>query len=164
MLLTSLVIGGTLVYPNYQDLTELKVDINLKQSELVNKTRRVSELARLKEQLDRHTIELERIDAAIPQDAEIPTLFNFIQNISATSGLVLRFISAAETEGRFENSDLVVVSISISVTGSYDALKEYISQIEKSPRILEIQSVAFSSLLSEDEQFDFTISFNAYAY
>ena len=63
----------------------------------------------------------------------------------------------------------MVTAVSIVASGSYDALKEFISQIRESVQLLEITSISFTSPGAEDQEkivqeaFEFRIDLQTYS-
>lgn len=162
VLLIALVLGGYFLWwPKYQEIKTEKLKLEVKETEIGKKEEYLSSLEKTSEKLTEYTEEFAKIKTAFPGEASLPTLFNFFIKTTAENGLILKSISA--TEGSAAGERIQEVPISISVSGSYSALKNFLSVIYKNARLFEVDSIGFSSPL-EKELFTFSLSLKTHFY
>jgi len=156
----TLILGVVFIYPKYQELRGTQERIRLKRAELQSKEKYFSDLTDVLEQLKEYEIQLSKIDSAIPPDVSLPALFNFLQTAASQNGLVLEEMSPGftTTQERFRET-----SISLVVTGSYSSFKSFLSTLEKSVRMIELESISFSSP-EETGLFTFNLRIKVHSY
>ena len=162
----AVVMGIFLLWPMFQELSRVERELEQYNMALTGREKYVSDLAILGQRLDTKREAIRKIEAAIPDNTSIPALFDLLQNISINSGLVLTSITDSVGEEIFPDSDLAVTSVSLQTTGSYSALKEFLSQLRRSVQLLEVVAISFDSTKDEEqlaqEQFDFIIELHTY--
>lgn len=166
--------------PEYNKFEDSKLRLEAKKEKIASAEEHFAQLRSLSRKLEEHQEEVEKIDAALPVEFSISALFNFIQKNSSQNGLILEEINLeesslsglgktapvknaspvkqvpqqqdAEQEGALEESknDIMEIPFSISVFGSYSGFKDFISAIYKSARIIEVDSINFSSEFNEE--------------
>lgn len=102
-----------------------------------------------------------KIDSALPSNPLLPELFNFIQKLCSQSGLVLSKIGTISTNA-LPQGQLKETKAEITVSGNYSAFKNFLSGLEKSSRLIEVESVSFSA--TEKEPFVFNLKIKIYSY
>jgi Tfp pilus assembly protein PilO len=80
---------------------------------------------------------IDRVDREIPPTADLPGLILLLQNASTSSGIDLTTITPAVPV--FDaTTGLSTISVSVTATGSYFALTEYMYKIETLPRAAKV--------------------------
>jgi len=162
ILLIALTLGGYFLWwPKYQELKVERAKLEVKETEIEKKEEYLSSLEKTVEKLAGYTEELAKIDAALPKEASLPTLFNFFMKTTAENGLILKDINATIPSTKGER--IQEIPISISVFGSYSAVKNFLSVIYKNARLFEVNSIGFS-FPSEKELFTFSLSLKTHFY
>lgn len=159
-LLLTLILGLVLIYPQYQELTLVKEKIEEKKTELQSKEEYLSNLQKTSEKLNQYETELSVLDSALPSDPSLPSLFAYLQKTASENGLILKEMSPATSlpsEGPQETR------IHIKMTGLYPSLKTFLTDLENSARMIEVDSVYFASPKKEGP-FDFEIEIKVYSY
>lgn len=113
---------------------------------LEEKHRQLSELLSLKSRLA-ETQELLR--EALPQEEGVPTLMTQIEGVGRLSGVRvthLGFSLPAETEGGKAGGTGVAEKVTLTVvaTGSREALRTFLTNLEKTSRVITITNLRFS--------------------
>ena len=162
-LLTALILGIFLVWPKYQDLQNLNSQIRQKQSELKSQGEYFLKLEEISQRLEDQKEILAKIDSALPGRPSLPALFDFLQKTSSQSGLVLKEIGFG-SQPILGQEMIKEIQIPLVLSGSYPAFKDFLKKIEKSARILEVNSVSFSSLSAKEKLFDFSLKIKTYSY
>lgn len=155
----TLILGVVFINPKYQELRGIRERIRVKKAEIQSKEKYFSDITDVSEQLKEYEAQLSKIDSALPPDVSLPALFNFLQTATSQNGLVLKGMSPGFTvQGRFGET-----SVSLVVTGSYSSLKSFLSTLEKSARMIETESISFSSP-GETGLFTFNLRIKVHSY
>ena len=163
-LLILVILGGVLFWwPKLQDFSDKKEELTRKEIEVNQKKEYFVALNSLSDKLKGYSEELARIDSALPTDLSIPALFNFIQVSSSENGLVLENLTLGKTSSQKEMGGAKEISLSVSVSGSYSAFKNFLSALYKNVRMIEVNSIKFSSP-AEDDLFEFNLALTTYSY
>jgi len=171
-LIISLVFGLTLVWPKYQDFIDLRKKIEGKKIELKTQANYFEDLQKISKELKKYQSQISKIDSALPEKISLPEVLNFLQKISSQSGLLLKNISptkiALEVEKPKEEEIKIIkgpgikeTKINLSLTGDYPSFKNFLSLLEKSARLFEIESI---SLSSDKEGLNFDLKIKVYSY
>jgi Tfp pilus assembly protein PilO len=170
-LAAALIVGGILAWPKYQALTNLNEGIEVKELELRSKTDYFDHIRKLSERLEEYQESIDKINSALPNDPLLPSTFNYLQNAASQAGLIMEEVAvgAAGTFGDQPQpatapgkSSIKTINITVSLAGSYASLKNFLSEIENSSRIIEVKRVSFTSPEEEDEPFSFNINLVTY--
>jgi len=159
-LLLALVLGVVLIYPRYQDLQFIQERIEERKGELQSKEEYLSNLNEVSEELKKYERELSIIDSALPLNPFLPALFDFLQKASSQSGLILKAMSPVLG---LPPKGLKETRVNLKMTGPYTSLKSFLSVLENSARIIELESLSFSSS-GELSPFDFNTAIKVYSY
>jgi len=169
-LFLALIIGFGLLIPKYQNLNLLKLRIQLKEAELQNEEEYFSKIHIISEDLKKYEEGLAKISSAFPDDSQLPSLFNFIQKTAAQSGLVLKKVVPAKSKSIKEelvkegwDSEILETGVNLTVAGSYASFKNFVSTLEKTARIIEIESISFTTPQKEGP-IDFNLRIKVYSY
>ncbi len=155
LLFLTLIWGAFFVTPKNENLTFLRQDIKEKRAELQSKATYLATLTQLSQKVNEYKAPLDKIDSAVPDSPELPTLFSFLQKVASQSGLVLTGLDVVLTPvGGSPKSAIVGLAIkethlNLILSGSYPALKNFLSTLEKSSRLIEVESII---LVAKEEQ------------
>jgi len=142
-LLISFAWGIFFLSPKNKTLNFLKEEIGQKQFELQSQEEYLANLTRTAENLKNYQIQLSKIDSALPDTPELPALFDFLQKSASQSGLVLKGLEA--TSGTQAEEGLRETRLNLLLIGSYTSFKNFLSVLEYSSRLIETESLTFSS-------------------
>jgi Tfp pilus assembly protein PilO len=177
----SFVIGLVFCFPKFQEMRVAQKELESKETELEQRKAYFEEIDILSEKLKQYPDELAVIDFALPDDFSLPFLFDFFEKIVSRNGLFLTNISQSQgsqssprssrSSEKTEISDktesgnkLKESRTSISLSGSYSAFKNFLYSMEKSARLIEVESASFS--LPQDKtstlNFNITVKTNSY--
>ena len=155
------------LWPMFQELSRIEHKLEQYNMALAGREKYVSDLAVLGQRLDTKREAIRKIETAIPDNTSIPALFDLLQKISSSSGLIVTEMTSSPRGSNLANSDIVVTEISLETIGTYDTLKAFIAQVKSSAQLLEITSISFnrssSVALLDPEQFQFTLELETYA-
>ncbi|MBZ9578059.1 type 4a pilus biogenesis protein PilO [Patescibacteria group bacterium] len=174
-ILILLIVGGYFLgWPKYQEFGDKKLEVEGKDTEIRQKQEYLSKLEVFSDRLSEYSDELAEIDFALPTEPSIAALFIFFQKISSENGLILKdtdlgelFSSETpetpETPGT-PGERIQKMPFSISVTGSYPALKNFLSVVYRNTRLIEVNSISFSFPEEEEGLFTFNLALETHAY
>ncbi len=159
----TLILGVWFLWPKFQDLREVQKNIKEKEEQLQSNEEYFSNLKEIKISLEDYQGKLSKINSALPDDPSLPSLFNFLQKASSQSGLTLKGISPFAISSSEEFPTLKEIQFGLKIIGSYSSFKNFLSTLEKSARLIEVENISFISP-GEDEPFIFSLIIKVYSY
>lgn len=161
LIVSSLIFAIFVVLPRLQEFSATQKEFKAKKAELESRESYFAHLKTLKVRLGKEDL-VAKIDAAIPNDTQLPELHEFLGQLSAASGLVMRSIAASQDTGT-ANVRLKRIDTALQLGGSYESLKLFLSDVMSAPRMTDITSINFSSPKA-GTGFVFNIRANSYSY
>jgi Tfp pilus assembly protein PilO len=168
ILLTAL--GIAAVFPKYQNLKLLQSEVKEKEAELQSEKEYFSSLDEISEKIKKYEESLSKINSALAAEPGLPDLFNFLQTAASQNGLVLKKIaptSPKPLKGELSKEGwspgIRETVINLAVAGSYSSFKNFLSTLEKTARMIEVESISFSTL-EEVGPTDFNLRIKVYSY
>lgn len=155
-LLSAIILSVFFTFPKYQEVVDIKSQIEAKRTVLQYKEDRFLQLKNLEEKLEHYKEPLEKLDSVLPKDPDLPDLFNFLEKTALENGLVLGKISSFTVLSPKTKEQLGQASVNFSLSGSYSSLKNFLDTLEKSARLITLESLSFSSP-GEGETFNFDL-------
>lgn len=165
------------VGPKYQEQSGLKLQEQTKRTQLQERGTYLARLEQLSQQLQQSSAALTKVDAALPPDPELARLLNFLDQASRQSGLLLTEISFVATtfpkkepaavfqdqEGARARKPIKKTTVSLKLAGNYPAFKNFLSLLEQSSRLIEVERLSFLPTTAKGFfQFDLTIIVPSY--
>ena len=150
-----------LILPKYQDLKLAKKDIEEKSGKIEYQKERFLNIKKASEELDKYSESLAKIDSALPAELSSPDLFNFLQKISAQNGLILKDVSLGTSSQKLPK--IKETHLNFTVFGFYSSFKNFLSSLEKSARLIEIEDIHFVAPLKE-APISFELKIKVYSY
>lgn len=177
-----------LVIPLWSSVSDLKVDMNGLKLERVEIERFLTK----SRQIERNYLELEeeaqKVFLALPEGKDIPYLLIQFENIVRENGLLLDGIKFSQTTEEEKRSGLKItrsssqedaqiklpteilnLSVDVSVSGSYEAFKNYLSSLENNIRLMDIKRIDLKSQAENENSifdnfgiFQFNLKINTY--
>lgn len=163
-LIVALILIVVLIWPKYQELSIFEKQIEGKKTELELETTYFAHLQQVSQELKQYENQLSKIDSALPQTSFLPDLLNFIQKAASQSGLLLKEISPVKTTqiSSEETAQIKEVKLSLSLVGDYFSFKNFLSALETSARLIEVENISFSS--PKEGPFTFDLIIKVYSY
>jgi len=141
----ALIFGNKMFLPKFQQFNEIRKNIGAKRSEIKYSQEYYSKLTEVDAELKKYSVELSKIDSALPSDSFLPSLFNYLQKVTAQSGLVLKDAGSFTVSASENNPKIKEISLGLEVSGPYASFKNFLSTLEKSARLFETESISFAS-------------------
>ena len=166
ILLGAFAIGFFASLPRYQELKNTQIAIASKNVELQYKEQYFTDITDTAKELTKYKEELLKVNSILPSDLSIPTLFSFLQTVSSQNGLTLGGLNLSAISGASEGEGLGIreIGVSLSASGSYSSLKSFLSTLEKTSRLIEVDSLFLSSPQEKDKPFSFNLQIKTYSY
>ena len=152
---------GGLLLKNYKNFSLLREEISTKEDELQSQEEYFQKLQSISNKLQENKNLLDKIESALPPSPETPELLAFVQKSASQSNLVLGDISLGLIS--LDPKDIKKTKINFLLSGDYAGLKKFISLIENSSRLIDIDSIYFS-YPEEGKLFKFNLKITAYSY
>lgn len=160
-----MIFGILFLWPKYQNFTNLQIQLKNKEDEFKNRNEYYQDLFFLSEKLKEFETEISNIDSALPSDVSAAALsfHNYLPKVASENGVILKSMGSFSVSTLSGKGNIQVISIPIEVSGSYTSLKNFLTVLEKSARIIEVTSISFSSP-QEEEFFGFQLSLQTHSY
>lgn len=106
------------------------------------------------------TNDLNRLEKLLPDHVDNVRLVLDIDHIASTYGMRIKNVNISAIDNRKEdvidldNKLYESVELSFSIISSYDTLKQFIKDLEKSLRIVDITDISLASLATEENKSD----------
>jgi Tfp pilus assembly protein PilO len=169
-LIVLVALGIAVVFPKYQNLNLLQLKVKEKEAEFKSGKEYFSNLDDISEKLKEYEENLSKINSALAAEPGLPALFNFLQTAASQNGLVLRKIASTLPSPLKEelvkegwSPEIRETGINLIVTGSYPSFKNFLSTLEKTARMAEVESISFSAS-EEAGPVDFNLRIKIYSY
>ncbi|MDP2637110.1 MAG: type 4a pilus biogenesis protein PilO [bacterium] len=145
-------------WPAFQEFSLARNALNAAETETQSREAYFAKLASLQRELQQYPTELSYLNAAFPLEENLPSLYDTVQDVAASSGLVLTAVSSSVVE----DSSPKEVEVNVTVEGSYAGLKEFLQRVQQSSRLMNVTSLEFATP-KEGTRFEFHIHIMAYA-
>jgi len=163
-LVLAVILMVVLLWPKYQDLQELTAFLEQKETELQLKKDYFSQLRETSRKLEEYGENLSKINSALPEDPSLPSLFDYIQQTASQTGLLLEKIELRGIKPAKKNSKIREIHLNFILSGLYPDFKNFLSALEKSARLIQVQKIMFSTPQDLEEPFSFKVGIKTYAY
>jgi len=153
-----------LLWPQYQDLQKLNVIVEQKKTELQSKRDYFSQLREISRKLEGYGENLSKINSALPEDLSLPSLFDYVQQTASQAGLLLEKIGLGGIKPPEKDSKIREIYLGLTLSGFYPDFKNFLSAIEKSAKLIQVQKIMFSAPKDLEEPFSFEVGIKTYSY
>lgn len=152
------IVGGYFLWlPKYQEYNANNEDLNKEGERTKKKKEYLYELEGHLNGLADYQEKLDKINSAIPIKYSPASLYSFVQQSTGQNGLALLAADFSEGGAKTKKEESLTsglkinqIGISISTSGRYEALKNLLSTIYKTSRLIDIKSLSFSSTTSSE--------------
>lgn len=144
VLFLSLVAIFYLVMPKYNAYQDIMKKIGIEEAKFNGQDAYYSAINKNYNQLMQYKDNLSKIDEALPSKSAFSLLMNLLYKKSADSGIVIQSISGTNTQAAGPGKSVKEIDLSLSLSGSYPAFKNFLYSLEKSARIIDNQDFNFS--------------------
>lgn len=157
----SLIAG--LVWPKFQAYRLESLKVETKETELEYQKNYVSRLKEIESQIEEYEQPFSKIESSLSDYFSSPAFFANVQRMAAQSGLVIKSLAESSAQVKEDSEELKKRTFSVSVSGNYEDFRSFISSLENSAKIIEVEKFGFSDL-SEEESSDFDLTISTHTY
>jgi Tfp pilus assembly protein PilO len=153
ILIIAFALGFFLLLPKYQESQAAKARIEEKKAEIKARADYYAGLGAIMKDLEHYGENMEKINTALPDSLDAPAVMNFAKEAAMQSGLFVKGVdysgagsppSSDETLSS-GTSPLNSYSVSVKLTGTYSGLKNFLSIIERSSRLIAVSSIGIQA-------------------
>lgn len=170
--ITSILFSGLAIFllslffiaPKYQEFQSVNLELKEKRAEFKFIKEYYNGLAEQEEILEQNREAFDKISSAIPEDSFLPSIFHFTSKTAIETGLVIKSIGKFSIASQKDRPDLKEISIEITLNGTYSALKNFLSDLEVTSRIIEVENIKFDLPKDGGLLIDFVLKLKAYSY
>ena len=181
--LVAILLGVFVISPKYREYNDTNLKIKIKNIDIDNQQKYFSQIRDTSEKLKNYEEELKKINYALPKEPSLPEVLEFLTQASSQNGMTFKKLissavvlpktatkasdssSASESEKSEISPRLKEISVEFEVSGDYSSLKNFIITLEKNARLIEIESISFSSRQTKTTQgFSPTFAFKIKTY
>lgn len=148
--------------PQYREFRILKIQVLEKELELSRREEYLSQLSFLSNKLENHLPELAKIDSALPQEPNLPSVFEFLQETCSQNGLVFKEVGVFSTNIAKKLTNIKETTIEFQVSGTIESFMNFLKILEKSARLIEVSNVSFEQP-EQGDIFLFNITIKVYS-
>jgi Tfp pilus assembly protein PilO len=163
-------LGIAVVFPKYQNLSLLQSKVEEKEAILQSEKEYFSSIGDVSEKLKGYEEGLSKINSALATEPGLPDLLNFLQTAASENGLVLKKIAPTLPSSLKEelvrqgwSPEIKETGVNLTVAGYYPSFKSFLSALEKTARMIELESISFSAS-EEAGPIDFNLRIKVYSY
>ncbi len=138
--------------PQYKRVKELQKQ--LANQELILETREqyVEQLEESSRRIDEHQEEMVKLNYAMPSTPDTSYILEFLDESVFKTGMIFRDVGGlSKTIEREEESQTGWVEVSFQLIGTYDSFLDFLNRVEKTARLIEVDSVSFVGESLEQE-------------
>lgn len=159
-------------WPAFKKIGELNGKISQEKSQYEEQYEAVQIAKSIINQYKSLTGVSQTISLSVPREAEIQNVLAQINKIAIQSGLTTQSVNFENiTVAQSKKETLVknnqITRVDVSLLGSYESFKTWLSAIESNIRLMDVQSISFSGIASSEASknqgiFNFKASLNVY--
>ena len=183
MLIITLMVMFLFVLPKYQEFKDLEQSIIQKQSEYQAMADYYAKITKLFSDIESRREVLTKVDSALKEDISFAPLIYFLQIKGIENGLVVKSIvppkdSLESYKGvapKKNTKEVKPAVFNISLFGSYQNLKKFLSALDNSAQLMQVNSVSLSALAvplvvksskiqNQKGGYDFNLEIQTYTY
>jgi len=132
-----------LVTPKLREVSTARSDLDQARNDQKTLESRIAVLTDAQEQAPKARRQIRRVNKQIPTVADQPGLILFLNNAATDAGLTLASFSPS-TPAFDPTTGLSVIQVSVSASGTYFDITDFLYKIETFPRSAKVTSVALS--------------------
>lgn len=163
LLIISVVIGLFITFPQYKKYKLVEKEFLAKKEELDSLENYFSDLENTQKKLLERKDDLEKVKEGVPLQEDTPLFLSLIRKTSSENGLILKDMESQKKKKKLKKEGrLKEIKADISLVGSYESFKNFISSLEKNARMIDIKDINFSQKGENEDNFDFHLKVSAF--
>jgi hypothetical protein len=158
-----LVLG--LVSPKYKIYKDKLATVELKAAELQTVKAYYDYVDKTSEELAKYPLEMAKINLALPNEISEGAVSDYLNKKASEAGLISKQTAIPLIKAQSGlNPSLKENNAELSLSGSYSALKNFLSNIESSARMAEVGKISFLVSDEKDSLLSINLSLKFYSY
>ncbi len=159
----AIVMFWTLALPFYNGISDLDAAIKEREDLLESRNAIIINIRGLNKEYQKRIPEIAKLSAIVPSKKSVAEILSAITDISSKNGIEL-FSSAMTSQVSSDTgtNPYNILSLELSVNGSYSGLTNFLKALEKNLRLVDIISIDASASTVNTSVLTFTIKGNAY--
>ena len=159
------------IVPKYQQSHNLEVTLANKQAEYEGKSDYYGKISDLILQIENKGSVLQKIQAALPSGFSIAPLTYFFEKNAQKHGIAVKSFSFSQVSMGALDNGIKNMMVTVTISGTYQGLRNFIVSLEKSARLFDIKTVSLSPVeglnsrtQSQLKQYDMKLEVTTHAY
>ncbi len=148
-------------WPKWQKIGDAKAQFATKENEIIQRIEMIDKITDFLANFPKIESEAEKALLAVPLGQEIPEVILQIDAMALQNGLVVKNIGFSKKEDP-KLAGLKALNISANLSGSYQAIKNFVLAIEQNARLMDIANLNFNQDGEIPNRFNLSASINAY--
>lgn len=148
-------------WPIYNKFVFLNSEVERYENLLEEEKGLLVKVNQLKEIYESREDELKKVHYSLPAGKEVPNLIIQFEALTSENGLILESLDFTEQESRKTDKSL---SVSLSISGTYQSFESFLEALELNVRLMDVQSIDFSSAETEAGSSIFTFDVKLEVY
>jgi len=166
--------------PGVQGILDKRKEIEIQKQKLIEKQELLAKVQKLTRLYEENKESVEMTEYIVSSSEDFPNLIVELESLVFEQGLILEKIDIstvqkeraarqqAETQEQEKPQDYNTLAVTIRLTGTYEAFKNFLQALEENIRLMDIGSVGFKSAQSEEETetgpriFEFNVTLSVY--
>lgn len=144
----TLFLGVVFLWPQYQQLHNFQLQVKHTETEIQYQEEYYEDLSSISQKLEEYSEGITKTDSALPSNPRLLSLLKFLQDTTSENGLILGNINPFSISPSSGKDNIQEIKSSLSLTGSYSALKNFLAALRKSARLIEVENISVLSLPS----------------
>ncbi|MCX6718706.1 MAG: hypothetical protein NTY81_03865 [Candidatus Staskawiczbacteria bacterium] len=158
-----------LAVPEYNTFKQLRTEFGEKKAEFNAEFDYYAAITKTYFDLQSRQDDVQKIDDALPKNADLGNTIYFLQETANENGLIVKnlFLSKSSLIGVNANAgtagnNIKDIFFSMSLSGDYESLENFIVSLENSSRIFEVTSISFGS--ESGPPYNFSLQIKTHSY
>jgi len=131
--------------PEAKKLSNLKTELSDQENVLFMRKEYAERLRRASNKIAKQRENIDKMEIALPKDAELSYTLEFIQDTISRTGLIFKKISGISVSNvkNDEGKRIEETRVGLEVKSSYASFLNFLEEVEKSARLIEVDSISF---------------------
>lgn len=157
-----------LVMPAYEDVGSRRTVREEKKEIIIELENLKKKTAQWRADFSKAEKSIVKMNLALPNGEDFPNLIVSLEDLAGSSGVVLGLIDfggvirGRSSAVKSDKVNALALDLTMQIRGTYEAFKLFLDKIESNVRVLDIQSITFSSDSAKAGMFDFVVLAKVY--
>jgi len=166
--------------PKYQESLDLEKELFEKQTVHQDQSNYYGKVSDILQSIESRKDVLKKVEKALPADLSLGSLIYFLQKNAVEKELIVKSISFSKPLSGISlkqalpgesDKELRSIILTINLSGRYQGLKNFLTSLEKSDRLFEVNAISFTpiqslskGLLPNLDNYDFKLEIKTHTY